>query len=325
MQKNLYLRVNDNSVIRFQHYLPKSDNTKPNILILEGRGTFIEKCNHTIKRLQDDGYEIWIFDWRGQGLSTREAGRKGFIDNYDSYLDDLDLFVRTFLKNSNNDAPVVVLGQSMGAHICLRYLSENPGMIDGAVLTAPMIEINTGIYPKRVAKLLSQIMCFLGFKKEYVFGQEGYNPITEEFEGNILTRNKEVFYQHKQLCIDRPELVIGGVTFGWVKATMKSSEQLLKHQYLEKIKVPIGIYVAEDEKVVQNNYLSFIKEHIEDVDLTVIPDSRHVLLCEVSAIQDVIHQGFNQFINKNFPRQYHKKDILSTLTESDNVYVPNIL
>ena len=321
--KDLYLRVEDNILLRFQHFLPKNKlNNKPNILILEGRGTFIEKSSHTIKRLQNDGYEVWVFDWRGQGLSTRIVGRRGYVDNYNSYLRDLDCFIKTFLKNSNNNAPLVVLGQSMGAHICLRYINENPGMIDGAILTAPMLEINTGIYSKKIASLLSKTMCLLGASKQFVFGQGEYNQITEAFEGNVLTRNREMFYKHKQLCIDRPELVVGGVTYGWVDATMRSSKKLLNAHSLHAIDIPINVYAAENDRVVKNDMLYYIERHIKNILVEVIPNARHVLLCETEDVQNLIHNGINDFISSNFPKKIQKQYTLDSLCNTDGIFMP---
>ncbi len=119
-----YLKTPDGALLRYRHWKPlTTSDIKPTVLILPGRATSLEKFENVIATLRERGYGVWIFDWRGQGLSTREAGKRGYIKDYQIYLDDLDLFIRTFLKTDYLKRPVMVLGQSMGAHVGLRYMS----------------------------------------------------------------------------------------------------------------------------------------------------------------------------------------------------------
>lgn len=67
--EDLYYLTPDGAKIRFRHYLNKS--SRWDIVILPGRASFIEKFQDVIEYLRQTGYNVWIFDWRGQGLSTR--------------------------------------------------------------------------------------------------------------------------------------------------------------------------------------------------------------------------------------------------------------
>ena len=301
LSSDKYLKTPDGALIRYKMWRPLThSDIKPRILLLQGRATFIEKFDHIIEHLRMQGFEVWAFDWRGQGLSTREVGRRGYIKSYDQYLHDLNLFIRTFLKNKPNSRPFVVLGHSMGGHIGLRYMAENPGVISGAVMTAPMLDINTGICSKKVTRILSRGLSGLGFSKSYVFGHGDYDPATEPFEGNLLTRSQEMFYHHRHQQMERPEAVLGGVTFGWVAATCKSVDILMNKSYFSQIQEPVKIYIAGDDKVVDNSRLQEICSWLPRCEVEVFEGARHQLLSEVEEIQHRIYTGIDQFVSMQF-------------------------
>lgn len=297
-----YLKTPDGALLRYQSWVPiSSPQMKPRILVLQGRATAIEKLQHVIVELCDRGYEVWGFDWRGQGLSTREAGRRGYIDSYTTYLNDLHLFITTFLKNEQQSRPLLLLGQSMGAHIGLRYMAENLGVVDAALMTSPMLDINTGIYSKFMARLLCKCMFLIGCKKSYVFGHGEYDPVTEPFAGNLGTHNQEIFYQHRRLQMDRPELVLKAATFQWVDATLVSTKILLNEKYLKRIQAPVHIIAAEEEKVVDNTMLQKVCEWISNCSLEVIEGARHQLLSESPHIQEHVISSLERLVETCFP------------------------
>jgi lysophospholipase len=296
-----YLKTPDGALLRYRHWKPTTtSDIKPHVLLLPGRATALEKLDAAVEILRERGYGVWALDWRGQGLSTREAGKRGYIQSYEIYLRDLDLFIRNFLKTDYVRRPVVMLAHSMGGHIGLRYMAENPGIIDGAVLTAPMLDINTGLYSRHLARWLSNFMVRLGFGKSYVYTQGDYNPVTQPFEGNILTHNQEAFYYHRHLQIANPDIVVGGVTFGWIKATLDSIENLNSPQKLGQINVPVKIYAAGEERVVDNTRIEQIVDWIPQCELEIIQGARHELLAEVISVKTRIFNGFDRFVQQNF-------------------------
>ncbi len=296
-----YLKTPDGALLRYRHWKPTTtSDIKPHVLLLPGRATALEKMSNAVSILRERGYAVWTFDWRGQGLSTREAGKRGYIKNYETYLQDLDLFIRHFLKTDYVKRPVVMLAHSMGAHIGLRYMAENPGIIDGAILAAPMLDINTGLYSRRLAQWISNFMVYLGLGKNYIYSQGDYNPVTQPFEGNILTHNQEAFYYHRHLQIDNPDIVVGGVTFAWIKATLDSIIKLNCPGKLGRIKAPIKIYAAGEERVVDNTRIEQIVGWIPQCELEIIRGARHELLAEVLSVETRIFNGFDRFVQQNF-------------------------
>lgn len=294
-KKEEYFKTADGAVLRYTFWKAKKQTNYPQVIILQGRATTIEKIAHFVERVSDAGYDVWTFEWRGQGLSTRLAGRRGYIDTYNTYLNDLHYFLVSHVKAAPLDQkPLMVLGHSMGAHIGLRYMAEHPGMIDAALMASPMLDLNTGIYPKNFAHRMCRLLSKMGFGKSYVFGHGDYDPATEPFEGNLLTHNQEMFHYHRRLQMERPELILGGVTFQWVSATMDSIQLMLQESYLRNIKVPVHIVAAEEEKVVDNSRLQQACEWMNSCSVEVIKGARHQLLAETPHVQERLIQSLDE-------------------------------
>lgn len=310
-----YMVTPDGAKIRYGNWTPEknlpeslyketakySDEVKGTIVIMQGRASFIEKFEEVIEGLLKRGHQVWAFDWRGQGISSRMTSNRhqGYIDSYETYIEDFhQLMVEKIYPQKKG--PLIALGQSMGSHIVLRYLSERPNYFDAAVLTSPMLDLITGGYPKPVAKAIASMGVMLGLGKHYVFGHGDYEPWREPFEDNLLTHNREIFFKHRRLQIENPLLSIGGVTFGWLKATFDSIEKLLSKEYLERIKIPILIIAAGEEMVVDNTALEPVCEWLHDCRLKIYPGARHQILNEIDLHMQRLWKDFDHFVEDNF-------------------------
>lgn len=312
-----YMIASDGAKIRVGHWTPEkhlsqsllketahyNDDTKGTVVIMQGRASFIEKFEEVIEGLLAKGHEVWAFDWRGQGLSSRMTSNRhqGYIDSYDTFLRDFHQLMIQEIK-PRQKGPLVALGQSMGAHVLLRYLSEYPGYFDAAVLTSPMLDLITGGYPKPLARAIARMGGYLGLAQQYVFGHGDYEPWREPFEDNLLTHNREIFFKHRRLQIENPLLSIGGVTFGWLKATFDSIETLLNKEYLERITTPILVIAAGEEMVVDNTPLYQVCEWLKDCRLKVYDGARHQILNEIDPYMNMLWKDFDHFMEDNFER-----------------------
>lgn len=310
-----YMVTPDGAKIRYGHWIPEDhlsdeelketmkydDDVKGTVVIMQGRASYIEKFDEVISDLLKRGHHVWSFDWRGQGISSRMTSNRhqGYIDSYDTYIRDFHQLV-TEIIYPNKKGPLVILGQSMGAHIGLRYLSEYPNYFDAAVLTSPMLDLITGGYPKPLARTIARMGVLLGYEKQYVFGHGDYEPWLEPFEDNLLTHNREIFFKHRRLQIENPLLSIGGVTFGWLKATFDSIEKLLSQDYLSAVKIPVLVIAAGEEMVVDNTQLQQVCDWVVDCRLKVYQGARHQILNETETHMKRLWKDFDNFMEDNF-------------------------
>lgn len=269
------------------------------VILLSGRTEFMEKYSETIRDLQHRGYEVFTFDWRGQGLSTRplQNRHKGFIDDYQEYIDDLDIFFKTVVK-PRAAGPYILLAHSMGAHIALRYLHLHPTAVKKTILISPMFDINTAPFPRKVAKLLTRIMVNFPVRRSrhaYAFGQSDYHFDNHLFENNPLTSDPVRFMADKTEIEKNNHLALGGVTFGWLEATYDSIEKIHRPEFLHGITTPVLIVGAGADTVVCMKAQKHVCAHLPDCRMEIIPCARHELLMERNIFRNVFWDIFDSF------------------------------
>ncbi|MDY0220585.1 MAG: alpha/beta hydrolase [Desulfobacterium sp.] len=274
------------------------EKAKKVILLLNGRSEFLEKYEEVALELSSRGYLVLSFDWRGQGLSVRELEnrQKGYVKTFDDYLGDLDVFYREIVKPLS--LPVTVLAHSMGGHLALRLMHDNPSFVDRAVLVSPMIDIVTSPFPTLVARKVANIACAAGFGESYVFGSSNYVPGKEPFENNRLTHDREQFYNVEKLIAANPDLALGDVTYAWLKATFDSIDLLNSKQYARDIGTRVLLISAGQDRVVSVNAHRRMAKILPDCEFVSIPHARHEILHETREVRDLFWNYFDSFTSQ---------------------------
>jgi lysophospholipase len=291
-----YMATADNQSLRYGIWYSPKEKQKGSILLLNGRREFMEKYSETIDELNQMGFNVYSFDWRGQGLSSRMLANrhKGFIDDYDVYLNDLDLFVTKIVKPESVH-PLIIIAHSMGGHIALRFMHDHPEVAEMAVLTSPMIDIFESSVSKGLVKLITKIAIKAGLSHFYTIGSGDYTD--EEFKDNNLTSDPVRFTDSKNAIINNPDIAIGGATYGWLSATIKSIDILTQPGYLAKITTPILMVIAGNDKIVSIQAQKKICTMLPNCKLTEISDSRHEIFKETDAVRSILWREFKRFIN----------------------------
>lgn len=79
------------------------------------------------------GIAIYAFDMRGNG---RSPGQRAYVRNWEEYREDLDAFVAR-VRAWERDAPIFLLGNSLGGLVVLDYALEHPEQLQGVIAAAP--------------------------------------------------------------------------------------------------------------------------------------------------------------------------------------------
>jgi lysophospholipase len=267
------------------------------ILLLSGRSEFIEKYLETIHELTQRGFTVYMFDWRGQGLSDRMLPDrlKGHVRTYDDYLNDLRLFVEEIVL-PDQAADIMLLGHSMGGHIALRFFYEYPGIVSKAVLTSPMIDIAGSHWFKKLLRPVVKIAGTAGLQERYATRRTGDFGLSDKpFEHNRLTHDQNRFNRVKKILQDNPDLALGGVTFGWLGATFHSIDKLSSAGYAEKITAPILMFAAGEDQVVSVRAQKAFCKRLPQAQVITVPEARHEILMETDSIRRVFWHAFDGF------------------------------
>ena len=289
-----FMTTPDQQSLRYGIWYGSTKKQKGSILLLSGRREFMEKYLETIEELNQKGFNVYSLDWRGQGLSSRILANrhKGFIDDYDVYLNDLNMFV-TKIVMPESVHPLIIIAHSMGGNIALRFMHDHPDVADIAVLTSPMIDIFGSSLSRWVVKLIARVAIKTGFSHSYTIGSGDYT--VEKFKGNELTSDPVRFAETQNAIIKNPDLALGGVTYGWLSTTLKSIDILTQPGFAAKITTSILMVIASNDKIVSTKAQKQFCTMLPNCKLIEISEARHEIFKETDAVRSIFWREFNRF------------------------------
>lgn len=122
-------------------------------VIVHGVGEHLRRYQHLEQWLLAEGYNCYLYDHRGHGLSE---GIRGDVKSFHEYANDLGI-VCQLAKSENPALPLYVFGHSMGSLVVLLSLILRPGKWKGAIVTGVPLKIVTPI-PKWQEVLGNQVV-----------------------------------------------------------------------------------------------------------------------------------------------------------------------
>ncbi len=286
--------------LRLAHW-PPAPAPRATVLLLHGRTEFNEKYDETAGDLTALGFDVWSFDWRGQGLSTRplEDRHKGHVSDYGLLIEDLRAVIdhaRAAEGEAGAERPIVLLAHSMGGLVAMLYLAKGADETAAVVLSAPLLGIGPGAFPVWLAKLLSRLAVLLGFGNRFALTQQRWRPGRETFEANPLTGDPDRYAVHQGWFRNKPELALGGVTWGWLDATIRSCEALFRPGVAARIDVPVMLGLAAADVVVSRSAIARMADLIPAAVLKTYADAKHEIMMERDDIRGAFLADFDIFL-----------------------------
>ena len=263
------------------------------VVLLPGRGDFLEKYTPLATHLNAQGYTVTSLDWPGQGASGRLGGhpQAGHIGSYDDY----GVALRTCLNFFGlEDQPQVWVAYSMGAPVAMRAVLEYTYSIEGMVLLSPMFGFTE--MPEGVLRVLASTMCALGLARRFALGEGPTDPNTWQVEDSQVSSSPEAFAAFKDFLQRHPGYLIGGSTWGWVRASLDAFEEL-KRADLGKLRIPVLLLSAQDEVTVSREAQRHIAQRLPNAEFVELPD-RHDLLLGESREVEKLWQQINAFLEQ---------------------------
>lgn len=276
------------------------------VLLLTGRGEFIEKYDEVAQDWLRRGYRPIAVDWRGQGGSSRllADARKGHVRDFRDYTGDLEQVYTRLVRPAHaaleaerggGELPMVLCAHSMGAHIALRWLAERvlPPAFTAGILVSPMTQLSMGGFLGRVAGFAVQTMMSRRLEQQYAPGQE---PRPARFEGNALTQDRARWDRAEAWLQAVPSLRTGGATFGWLDAAFRSIARLRMDGMLERIETPLLIASSRDDRIVDADDHAEVARRVPLARLEHFHDSGHELLMEREGVRARLWHSIDGFL-----------------------------
>ncbi|QMV15887.1 alpha/beta fold hydrolase [Vibrio spartinae] len=231
---------------RFTH--PDHDQM---ILIANGRIESVWKYQELLYDLFHQGYDVYTYDHRGQGLSERLCTDKqiGHVGKFHDYVRDMETILAQTLATKTYRARFL-LAHSMGGAVVTRYIQTHPEHgFDAMALTAPMFGVHIPYLLRPIALPLTQILSALTSEPKYAPGYQGY--LSKPFENNPLTHSQTRYRWFRQLYDNHPELKLGGPSAQWVWQSLMAIKQC--HQLTRQVTLPTLIVQAGEDRIVSNH------------------------------------------------------------------------
>ena len=136
-----HIRAADGVRLRTARWAPSSPIGT--VILLGGRGEFIEKYFEVVGELLTRGFAVAAMDWRGQGGSDRALRdpHRGHVDDFSQFECDLGALVTEVLEREC-PRPWIGLSHSMGAAVLLGAAGSGYCPFERLALTSPMIAVN---------------------------------------------------------------------------------------------------------------------------------------------------------------------------------------
>ncbi|MBC05386.1 alpha/beta hydrolase [Thalassospira sp.] len=287
--------------IRLRYGVQTPDQARQHILILQGRGEYIERYQETADELSERGFGCVTFDFRGHGGSSRETSDPvmGYIHDVAHYIADTRHVIGHVRDNHGITCPIV-LTHSTGGLVAMVMMLDRPGLWESAVMVAPFFGLGGHDWLSLAAQFVADSMCRYGFDKQYLPGQSKLSPLTKFVHDNILTSDAVRHARNVAILKKHPNLVVGGVSAGWLDACFKA--QALVSDRIEHMKSgawtlpPITMVLAGNDQVVSNQTTEDLFGNVPSIIITEIPEARHEILQEHDLYRHKFWQAFDAHI-----------------------------
>ena len=255
------------------------------LVIVPGKSESYIKYVELIYDLRACGYSLYLFDHRGMGFSGALLDGdpdKTHVECFDYYVADLHAFVAGVVNARSHDRRVV-LGHSMGGTVALLYMAEHPGVFDGAILSAPMLEIMTDPLPVPVAYALSALGTWLGREGAYCPGRGPWED--RSYSAAALTGSPARWALWEKLTIPAHALTgMGGATLGWLREALRGARRARSCAPL--IQIPVLQLQAGIETMVAPGKQSEACAAMPGCERIHFGEARHEILMERDEIRD---------------------------------------
>jgi lysophospholipase len=273
------------------------DNARALVVLLSGLSEYGEKYFEVTRDLMARGFAVATMDWRGQGLSWREGERaRRYHDDFASDVQD----ARTFIKSIPvpETMPRILLAHSMGGHLGLRVLHDMPNVFSCAVMTAPMFGFPL---PEWLVGGVASTFCALGMRNAFMLTYGPWTPAKFASSMKILTSDPDRADMQSYWMNNFPDLRMGGLTAGWVRAALNSIRLVRHPTYLREITTPVLIAEGGYEMIVSNPAIRRIVRGLPRAEILRVEGSLHEVMMEKDVYRNQFWTAFDAFIAKHLP------------------------
>lgn len=297
--------VNAETGHKIHHAIALPQNGKPPsaiVVTLGGLSEFSEKYYEFAHDMLDRGYGFAFPDWQYQGRSGRHPKypQRRHSDGFSTDVSDLHIFIADHIMplSEKFNAPLVMVGHSMGGHIGLRFLARYPGIFKAAAFTAPFLGIHN--FNKALQAVAAGVRIILPLIDDMYVGSGGdWNEAKRPADIIKFSSDRDRSSLHNIWSKTDPALQIGDMTYRWVIEALNSCLLLSDPAIAKSIGIPTLIGIAGHESVVDNNAIRAFASNLPDVKILELGAAYHEILMETDDIRNTFLSAFDKMLEEN--------------------------
>jgi lysophospholipase len=296
-------QAEDGHPIRRIDFAPATNPARGSILFLPGRGDAYEKYLETLGRWRQAGWRVTAADWRGQAGSGRLGADEvtGHIGDFTDWLADLAALWKAW--KDVTPGPHVLAGHSMGGHLVLRALAERRFDPDAVMLSAPMLGF-IGPLPLAVMHGVARLMTRLGDPRRPAWKWSEKPGEVPAARIHLLTHDADRYADELWWREQRPALVLGPGSWGWVERAYASMRALFAPGVLEAVDTPVLILAAGYDKLVDIGAIERAAARLPKAELVRFgKESHHEILREIDPVRERAMAAIAEFLDRAAPAQ----------------------
>ena len=268
------------------------------LLFQTGRADFIEKYLETCDHFHRGGWEVEGFDWRGQGGSGR-LGPDRHVDDRDGFeplIDDLAAFAAAWRLRT--PGPHVAVAHSLGGYVLLAMLARRGIALDGAVLAAPMIALESGWLPTPIARMVARVAAASPWGRRAAWRDRRVEPRRQL----RLTADKARYDDSHWWKTTDPTLALGPPSWRWIDAALAAGARL-KDMPLRAVRTPVLLLMPGRDPLIRAAVADRVAALLPDAAVRRFPTARHELLREADGDRDAALAAIDAFLDARAPRR----------------------
>jgi lysophospholipase len=219
----------------------------------------------------------------------------GHIDDFETWVRDLAFLWKRW--TAETPGPHVIAAHSMGGQLVMRALSESAIDPAAAILSAPMLGfINHGV-PGAVMHFFARVMASLGDRRRPAWKWSEKPGEVPAGRINLLTHDTERYRDELFWREQRPELVMGPGSWGWVERGYESVGLIDREVALAKVQTPVFIVATDADKLVSFPAIERAARWLPRGEIFVLgKEASHEVLREEDAVRDLVIEAIDGFL-----------------------------